>query len=83
MRTISVTEAKKGLTQLAAEGQSFNLTSRGHELATFRVFVQPKFDPEKAREALNKFKEIARHIKPNKKDGGAKAIRELRDGIDE
>lgn len=82
MRTISVTEAKKGLTQLAAEGQSFNLTSRGHELASFRVFVQPKFDPVKAKASWEAFKAI-RSAKPSKKDGGTRAIRELRDGVDE
>jgi hypothetical protein len=79
MRTISITEAKKGLGHLAESEQSFRLTSRGHEMATFRVFVQPKFDQDKARELFDKFK-ASRTVKPKLQMGATASVRALRDG---
>lgn len=79
MRTMSLTEAKKDLSHLAQQEQSFKLTNRGQEIATFRVFMQPKFDPDKARAAFDQFK-ATRHAKTNARNGATQAVRALRDG---
>ena len=79
MKTISITEAKKDLSHLAQSEQSFHLTNRGQQMASFTVFMQPKFDPEKARELFDKFK-ACRTMTPSAKAGATASVRALRDG---
>ena len=77
MRNLSITEAKKELSHLAQSEQTFRLTNRGQEVSTFRVFVQPKFEPVKAKEAFEKLKAI-RSAQPSKTQGATASVRRLR-----
>lgn len=65
MQNVSMTEAKRGLSHLAQQGQSFSLTKRGQAVATVRIFGVAPFDADKAQAAALAMAELANKMKPS------------------
>ena len=78
---MTITQAKRGLSDLLAKEQQVEVTNRGRTVGTLRVFAEAKVDREKAKEAARGIRELARKIgaKPSKKHGATAEIRRLRD----
>lgn len=79
MQSISMTKARRELAAICQTPDTYNLTSRGSEVATLRVFAKVKFDPEKAKAAGDRMLAISRSIKPSRAKGATELVRELRD----
>ncbi len=79
MKTVTITQAKRGLSDLLAKGQAVEVTSHGRTVGTLRVFAQAKVDREKAKEAARGIREIGMKYKPSKKHGGTAELRKIRD----
>jgi len=79
MLNVSMTEAKRDLSHLVQQGQTFNLTKRGQDIATVRIFGAATFDADKAQAAAIAIAAIAAKMKPSKRNGATGIIRALRD----
>lgn len=79
MKSVSITQAKRQLSRLAATQEPVQLTMRGQPVGLLRVYAEPKRDPEAARAAFDRLERLAAKRKPSKKHGATRAVRELRD----
>lgn len=79
MQSLSMSEVRRRLPELAHSSETFTLTNRGHNVATVRVFAQASFDPVKAKEAAQRIAALAAKVKPSKRNGATAIIRSIRD----
>lgn len=64
---------------VAGEGLRFVKVEKGGAVGTLRVFAQARHDPERAKEAARRIREIGRKYKPSTKTGAVATVRKLRD----
>lgn len=79
MQSISMTRARRDLAHISQSPDTYQLTSRGQEVATLRVFAKVSFDPAKAKAAGQRMLAASRSVKPSRAKGATALVRELRD----
>lgn len=80
MDTLSLSQLRENPALLADAGQRVMVARSGEEVATVSIRLTPKCDPQQARESIDRWLERSKNIKPNARNGGAAAVRRLRDG---
>lgn len=77
MKTVSITHPKRkpGAVQAVVPSQAVAPRLEG---GTLRVLAQATFDPQRAREAAAKIRQLGLKYKPSKKHGATAAVRDLR-----
>lgn len=79
MKSVSLTQARRGLSKLIASEQAVEVTSRGQAVGTLRIYAEATVDRDKAMEAARQLRAIGSKYRPSKRHGGAAAVRQLRD----
>ena len=79
MKSVPITQAKRGLSELMATEQTVEITNRGVSVGALRIYAEAKFDPKRAQEAARRIRALSATCKPSPKHGATKAVRDLRD----
>ena len=82
VKTVSITEAKRKLSDLLSREQTVEITSRGTKVGTLRVFAQATRDPQRAQDAARRMRALSAKCTPSPLGGATKAVRDLRDSGD-
>ena len=79
MKSVSITQAKRGLSELMTAEQTVEITNRGTPVGALRIYAEAKFDPQRAQEAARRIRALSAKCKPSPRHGATQAIRDLRD----
>jgi prevent-host-death family protein len=79
MKSVSITQAKRGLSELMATEQTVEITNRGTPVGALHSYAQAKFDPQRAQDAARRIRALSAKCKPSPRHGATKAVRDLRD----